>query len=1189
MGNLEQSPEPTGRFRSDRTGTLQTVGGCAAFAACYALFGFLGLQLAIPPGYATIVWPAAGIAIAGLLAFGKHFWPGIWIGSFTLNAFNGISGEADASSVLMAVASAAGIATGATAQALVANGLVKKRFAGEVDLSEPRSILALLACAALVPAAVAATIGTASLRLAGALPVSGLSANWLTWYSGDALGILLIFPLVFLQSQNVLTAKWGRRPLTRLNSLMVAALSLSLALTLYTWKIAAVRDYEEGYASFEEMALESSHALSAKLNAHFQALDSAAGFYTASTRVTAEDWSHFVEALNISENLPGLNALGFVANVRPGAVPAFLDEARKDGLSNLSIHPAVEGDEHFIVKYIYPTEGNTGAFGLNIAFEEARRTAAIEARNSGEITLSRPIDLVNDNTNQPGFLILRPVFDRNMPRTSVSERRKALKGWIAAPFLADRFLADLTPSQGESLNLEAAHLGETEKEIFRSSTVSATHAPRFEMAQDLHVAGQIWRVRWTSTPSFETALLSREPVLVLVAGLAVTGALGFILFLAARREEEVQEQVSAITRRLQKRDDDRRALLAELQERNEMLLLTEEVANVGHWRVDLVYDTIHWSDQTKRIHGLPVSFSPTLEFGISAYHSDDQDMVAEHVKRASENGEGFEFTARLMRPNGECRHVVSKGFVESNAEGERTAIFGVIADVTKEVAVQEELRNARDDAEAAVRAKSAFLANMSHEIRTPMNGVMGFTELLFETDLNEEQRTYAQIIADSGRSMMMLLNDILDLSKIEAGQLSISEQAVDLRHLSRRAIRMVEPTAQTKGLDLSLRVDPNVPDKIMADPLRLRQVLLNLLQNAAKFTDEGFVSLIVRQTGDSSIEFAVRDTGIGIPEDRLDAIFGEFVQANAGADSLRGGTGLGLSISRRLVELMGGEMRVASAQGVGTTFFFTVPAKPVDSAEEASQVPHGADGEFGKIAGNARVLVAEDHDINQLLMRSLGKQLGISIDIAADGDEAVAMVKNAALADTPYDLVLMDMQMPVMDGVTATAEIRRSGFGPERLPIVALTANAYADDVEACLSSGMQAHLAKPVQKETLASTIAKWTSSKPDPTDEPPLGGDARVSLRAKYEARKNEVLSALNQFDELKASNETTFAELVSKLHKLAGSAGFFGDDQIGEIASAGERDLIDAKGTTARLDAAASILRSMEHVHVTAPLGD
>ncbi|MEL6529534.1 MAG: ATP-binding protein [Pseudomonadota bacterium] len=658
-------------------------------------------------------------------------------------------------------------------------------------------------------------------------------------------------------------------------------------------------------------------------------------------------------------------------------------------------------------------------------------------------------------------------------------------------------------------------------------------------------------------------------------------------------------------------------------------------------RQELALLTANVSDLVMRIdnHGICTYVSPSVaevlgrepdgllgQNIIEMAHKHDQHRLADMLYRMIEGDQAKERLTyqRIAQSTDEA-----PVFIEADAvravdpqTGERSGIVVSARDVTERVELELLLTRARNKAEDATQAKTEFLANMSHEIRTPMNGVLGFAELMLQGDLSEENRRHVDMIVQSGRSMMLLLNDILDLSKIEAGQISIDESPVDLFSTINECVMLHRPVAEKKGLDLTFHVPCASSEScetycdmcesamahpvVMTDALRLRQIALNLIGNAVKFTEEGQVNVTCELDG-GTITICVEDTGIGIDADALEKVFTPFTQAESNTARRFGGTGLGLTISRQLADLLGGSIDVESSPGVGSTFRLILPAKLVEASTTTPAEPFASqsgaplydynddqehdeadDGAFGvddhaamwaePLPVSARILLAEDHDVNRLLAVEMLERCGQSVAVAHDGNEAIAMVIESVMRDDPYDLVLMDIQMPGCDGYEATRAIRNEGIGPETMPIIALTANAFPSDINAARAAGMQGHLAKPIEFSDLARALQRWLptrivdaeslqeSAAPPQQLAPAPRSNFRKhspSLIKRWNIRRAEAIDAVREAlesGELGAQGRAIedFDRLARLVHKLAGTAAIFDEPELGDQAAAFERSL-------------------------------
>jgi PAS domain S-box-containing protein len=547
---------------------------------------------------------------------------------------------------------------------------------------------------------------------------------------------------------------------------------------------------------------------------------------------------------------------------------------------------------------------------------------------------------------------------------------------------------------------------------------------------------------------------------------------------------------------------DRKKTERALGESEERFRLVARATNDAIWDWDITANTISFSESLGTLFGYRAGeFESTLAFWINSIHPEDHDEVMASVQAFfASREEVWTGEYRFRCADGAYAFVYDRGYVLRNAEGKPLRMVGSMMNITERKRAESELRAAKVGAEAASLAKSEFLANMSHEIRTPMNGIIGMSDLLLDTPLSRQQREFTETIQISGEALLTIVNDILDFSKIEAGQLELEIGNIDLAQVVRGSLDLLKETAKSKGLELHALVDPGTPTELRGDGGRLRQVLINLIGNALKFTSNGGVKVHIsvdRQTKEkASLRFRITDTGIGISPETQARLFQAFTQADGSMTRRYGGTGLGLAISKELVEKMHGRIGVESSLGAGATFWFTVefPKQPKAVAQVASQEtkdiilrrPRSETETASEPIRSQRVLIAEDNPVNQRVALAQLRKLGYSSDAVVNGFEVLE-----ALSRIPYDIILMDCQMPELDGYETTRRLRKRS-GPQPY-VIAMTANAMQGDRELCLATGMDGYIGKPMRIADLKAALNEASGdaarqNRDGPAQHPPL-----------------------------------------------------------------------------------------------------
>jgi signal transduction histidine kinase/ActR/RegA family two-component response regulator len=843
-----------------------------------------------------------------------------------------------------------------------------------------------------------------------------------------------------------------------------AVLFFGMSLTVLAWYQAREYARIQDLGRFEELSNEVRSSVEERLNIYINILIQTRGLFAATGNPTYQQFHDFVGNLEINKNYPGVQGLGFTRRITKRDIENHLAEIKRFGFAKYGIWPTYKRAEYFSTVYLEPNNWrNQRALGFDMYTEPVRREAMDRARDTGMPAMSAKVTLVQETPDKPqsGFLIYVPVYNKNMPIKTVAQRRNALRGFVYSPFRSDDLFQSIFRRSHRVNSLAQFEIYDgarlTEEDLLYKSSL----APNDEVVRGLwklekiQVAGQLIGLFVTPARTFKTSSQWHVSALGLLGG-SLVSLLLFLWMQADRRHLERQQLLLQNTR------------AAQLETKTALQNLDTLVTQAPV--ILIAFDA----------QGVITVFKGK---GPTALRLNSQEAVGRSFKELFPGY--FELFNRALRgENFQTEFSLGRSWFVArftslvNNERGFNGVLLVLIDITDRKIAEEQIKRAQSEAEVANKAKTNFLAVMSHEIRTPLAAVLGFSDLLQNPQLSLADRlNYVETIRRNGELLRGLIEDILDLSKVEMNKMEFEKIRFPVSEVLKDVQAVVSIQAEDKGIRLVFEQKTPVPETIISDPIRLRQILVNIIGNAIKFTSRGEVRIeigfIRSEDGKHLLNFKVKDSGMGISKEQRKKLFTLFTQADSSTTRKFGGTGLGLALSRRLAKAMGGDIDlVESTPGKGSIFEILIETGSVQSSQMITDLierlqmrkkPEESKITEGNLNG-AKILLVDDVLDNQILMGRFLKIAGAEVDYASNGREGIERAFSK-----PYDLILMDIQMPEIDGYEASTELRRRGFDK---PILALTAHALKEEKEKTIKAGCNDHLTKPVQRDVFIERV---------------------------------------------------------------------------------------------------------------------
>jgi PAS domain S-box-containing protein len=898
-----------------------------------------------------------------------------------------------------------------------------------------------------------------------------------------------------------------------LPAVVAAVLGLVLSAALYLWTVRV----EQGQARLEvrNATNDLEVAFERTLGSHLQVVRSIASFYKASQEVDRQEFADFTEGPR--RQYPGIWMLAWAPRIRAADLKAHVAEAIKfktpaDYLPrDLAGRPRQADDaaEFFPLQFVEPLETRGELLGLDLALLPEYQLALQRAAESGEAVATPPIK-AGGKRPRLDCLVLVPVYANDQPAETPQQRGRYLAGLAVGVIRAEPLL-QATLSRAKNLPATVRLVAADGEVLAQRGEPQADEGESY--SGELDLGGYIWRLE--VTPSAAWAPARSTSLLIVAGGLLFTLVSSYLVHVLASRARRVEALVQQRTGELLRANHD---LLRSSIDRERALESLNQEQYLLHSLMTNHPDIIFFKDTQGRFLRINRALAERLKLAhpSEALGKTDFDFFTQpYAQAAAEDERQIMKTGQPLVGREECEQSAAGPIWVSttklplrSAAGEIMGTFGIARDISERKKAELAMQKAKEAAEAASRAKGDFLANMSHEIRTPMNAILGMTELLLDTPLSALQRDYLGMVREAGETLLNVINDVLDFSKIEAGKIDLEAIDFELREAIGDILKVLAVRAHRKGLELACHVQPSVPAWLRGDPHRLAQILNNLVGNAIKFTERGEVVVTVAQAtsnnGDHTLHFSVRDTGIGIPPDKRQAIFEAFEQADTSTSRRYGGTGLGLAITRKLVALLGGTIWVESSLGHGSTFHFTARFEPGQKGEPTGPplVEHITD---------TRILVVDDNATNRLILEETLRSWRLNPVVCADAREALAKVRDARAQGNPFHVVLTDGRMPDVDGFALAESIKNEGPVDATI-IMMLSSSDRPGDLRRCEEIGIACHLIKPIKPSELFNALVKALGvaiAEPEKTAVAPIPAQQPLRILLAEDSLTNQKLA--------------------------------------------------------------------------------